>query len=118
VLEALAAGLPVLVPETGSTREFINDIAVNGAGDSFILKIPSRIGRHANGMMQNVLELSDIVSLLANRRDALQAMKLARYQMYPPMRRYIDDQHSWYRAAERLVTYLRGIVDSEKTDPA
>jgi len=107
VLEALAAGLPVMVPETGSTREFINEIVEHGSGERFVLKVPSTVGRHADGSMQNVMNLKDIVEMVVSNRAQLHSMKIERFSAYPHLHAQIEERFSWRLAVEDLVRYLR-----------
>ena len=110
VLESLAAGLPVLVPETGSTREYINDIS-NGGLDTrkYIIKLRSQVGQHPSGMLQNVIELSDLIHTLINNRGRIQELKEQRYVNYYDLQRYINAHYSWRRVAELLYEYLYSI---------
>jgi glycosyltransferase involved in cell wall biosynthesis len=107
VLESLAAGLPVLVPETGSTREYIKDIQEHG-GNEFILQVKSQIGKYANGMCQNVIETADLTSLLIESVPLLNKMKTERRrpEVYQEMRQRIENEYSWSKVAELLYNYL------------
>jgi glycosyltransferase involved in cell wall biosynthesis len=120
VLESLAAGLPVMVPETGSTREFINDISNSGLDTSkYILKLRSVVGQHPSGMLQNVIELSDLTYSLINHKVHIQNMKTERYVNYYDLQRYIKQHYSWSNVAELLYEYLKLIVDTwQNTQPA
>ena len=107
VLESLAAGLPVLVPETGSTREFINDISTSGLDTGkYVIKLRSQVGQHPSGMMQNVIELSDLMYTLINNRDRIQELKEQRYVNYYDLQRHIKVNYSWRRVVELLYEYL------------
>lgn len=115
VLESLAAGLPVLVPETGSTREYINDISNSGLDTSkYVIRLRSQVGQHPSGMMQNVIELSDLLYTLINNRGRIQDLKEQRYVNYYDLQRYIKAHYSWRRVAELLYGYLCHIADSYK----
>ncbi|NBP16107.1 glycosyltransferase [bacterium] len=110
VLESLAAGLPVLVPETGSTREYINDISNSGLDTSkYVIKLRSQVGKHPSGMLQNVIELSDLIYTLINNRGHIQNMKEQRYVNYYDLQRYISTHYSWRRVVELLYEYLYSI---------
>uniref|UniRef100_A0A6C0H6B0 Glycosyl transferase family 1 domain-containing protein n=1 Tax=viral metagenome TaxID=1070528 RepID=A0A6C0H6B0_9ZZZZ len=113
VLESLAAGLPVLVPETGSTREYINDISNSGLDTSkYVIKLRSQVGKHPSGMLQNVIELSDLIHTLINNRSNIQNMKEQRYTNYYDLQRYISTHYSWRRVVELLYEYLCSILNT------
>lgn len=104
VLEALASGLSVLVPKTGSTREFMNDIYTNGNGKHFINYVHSVIGEH-DGARQNIIQPSDITSVL------LQYNPQRNDSEYALMQNYIKTNYSWKRVASLLYNYFLHIVN-------
>lgn len=102
VLESLAAGLPVLVPETGSTREFINDIANNG-GDTHIFRVPCQVGQTQTGMKQNMFNVQDIVDVIVNNVESIKRRDKPTYL------NYIERTYSWKKVTGDLCQYLRAI---------
>lgn len=113
VLESLASGLPVLVPETGSTYEYINDIHQNG-GKDFIYKVKSKIAVHNNGMKQNIIDVKDLAQTLLENKNKIVDMKEFRYTSNEEMHNYINTYYSWKTVANMLYNYLRSIVEQSK----
>lgn len=109
-LEALSAGLPVMVPETGSTKEYMFDLYTHG-GKDFITYIPSKVGIHPDGRHQNMLELNDIVRLLDENQAHLQAMKVQRYRLHDTLANYIQQEYSWKQVAKLLYDYFCDICE-------
>ena len=113
VLESLCAGLPVLVPETGSTHEYINDIASNG-GEKYIYKLKSQVGAYSNGMHQNIINAQDLTNLLKDNLDTLESMKEERYKLYATLQSFIQDNYSWDSVSSLLYDYFGTIVNNSK----
>lgn len=107
-LEALAAGLPVLVPETGSTREYINDISQTS--NCYIYKVKSTVIETGGGMKQNSLQVTDLVDLLMRSEKSLQSMKNDRYDKYDSIKETIETKYGWGVVADLLYSYLQHIV--------
>lgn len=108
VLESLSAGLPVLVPETGSTKQYIDDIKANNGSD-YVLHVKSNVIKFDNGMMQNSIELIDLLDVLINKREYINEMKLKRYENYNALKTYINNDYSWGHVADLLYDYLNEI---------
>jgi len=103
-LEALTAGLPVLVPTTGSTKEFIGDIFDNG-GQNFINYVESNVFQKGD-LRQNIIAIEELVkSLLWFKREERQG--------YEKMRKYILKEYSWENVVNKLVEYLKGHVEQK-----
>lgn len=113
VLESMASGLPVLVPETGSTYEYINDIQQNG-GHNFIYKVPSKIAMHNTGMKQNVIDVKDLINTLVINKVSIVNMKDSRYKDNEKMHNYMNTYYSWKTVAQMLYDYLKFIVKESK----
>jgi glycosyltransferase involved in cell wall biosynthesis len=103
VLESLSAGLPVLVPETGSTREYINDI-YNHGGDKLINKVKSQVLLFENGMMQNSIDVKDLVEVLGNFKP------LNRDLVNKELEEYIQENYSWDAVSKLLYNYMTEII--------
>lgn len=101
VLESLSTGLSVLVPETGSTKEYINDLYQNG-GDRLIYKVKSQVLLFENGMMQNSIRVEDLVEVLEKFKPNNQVQK--------PLEEYIEEKYSWNAVSKLLFDYLKTIV--------
>jgi glycosyltransferase involved in cell wall biosynthesis len=108
VLEALSAGLPVLVPETGSTKEYIDDI--RDTNNDFIFRLKSNVIETGRGMKQNSLSITDLVDLLIVIEDDLDKMKNDRYEKYDNLQKIIRKKYSWDAVADLMYNYFREIV--------
>lgn len=101
-LEALAAGLPVIVPETGSTMEYISDLYNNG-GEKLINYVKSRVQEYQNGLKQNEIDVKDLIHTIKNvtmcRSDILKG--------------YIKEKYSWDTVSNLLMDYFSDIVDGK-----
>jgi len=110
-LEALSAGLPVLVPGTGSTREYIEDIK-NGGGSEFITYVKSiEIQITMSGFKQNHINVEDLTNVLVDKEEYIKRMKIDRYKYNGLKDRYIRENYSWYRVSEMLYNYFSEIVE-------
>jgi glycosyltransferase involved in cell wall biosynthesis len=100
VLEALSAGLPVLVPRTGSTREFINDI-YNNSGEQFIHYVDSEI-IIVDGNMQNKIRVQDLVGTMINfNKDKLDNTKMSEF---------INEKYSWNIVSHLVFNYINKLI--------
>lgn len=109
VLESLSAGLPVMVPKTGSTEQYIMDIKKNG-GESYIIELESCIQRYQDGMQQNNISVESIVETLMMKEKHIIEMKEQRIERYNEMREYITNNYSWKQVAGLLYNYLKAIT--------
>lgn len=103
MLESLAAGLPVLVPKTGSTKEYIEAIYNNG-GNEYITFVDSVVGMEQNGLCQNVITTENLLSVLNNTDFT------APKDNYLQMVNYINKELSWDHVSTLLFKYLNEIV--------
>jgi glycosyltransferase involved in cell wall biosynthesis len=103
-LEALASGLPVVVPITGSTKEYMEEIYANGGAD-FIQYIQSSVFRAPNGICQNQIDLNSLVQTVVNFDP-----KKDRAASYQQMTQFIEKNYSWNRVAELLKDYFYTIT--------
>lgn len=109
MLEALASGLNVLVPRTGSTEKYITDIYNNG-GEEYITFVGSFIGRDSNsGKCQNVIQVNDIVEVILNSDLKKEHNK----ENYTTMIKYIEKELSWNHVSTLLLDYFNFIVERE-----
>jgi glycosyltransferase involved in cell wall biosynthesis len=107
MLEALSAGLNVLVPKSGSTHEYMNDIYGNG-GQDYIFYVDSEVVVDPNGLCQNNITMNNLMSTLLNNEDKFKIGKSE--NAYITMKSYIEKDYSWYKVAELLYGYLDDIV--------
>lgn len=110
VLEALSAGLPVIVPSTGSTKEFVEDI-YNHGGEKYIHYVPSNIGRTHMGLHQNMINITEVVNVI-EKLDTPEKQMDYRYSEYLKLHDFITENYSWARVAESLYDYFCFIHNS------
>jgi glycosyltransferase involved in cell wall biosynthesis len=111
-LEALSAGLPVLVPMTGSTKEYIEDIYNNG-GKEFITYVKSvEVQVTMSGFKQNHIKVEELMNTLVEREQYINRMKDDRYKYNGVKDLYIRENYSWYKVAELLYKYFEEIKRS------
>jgi glycosyltransferase involved in cell wall biosynthesis len=106
-LEALSTGLPVIVPVTGSTKEYMQDIYLNGGSD-FIFYIKSEMIKHENGMCQNSIDMNDFIKTLLEHEHRFKEVRLD--SDYKKMKAFIEENYSWNKVAELLRNYFMDIV--------
>jgi hypothetical protein len=107
MLEALASGLQVLVPRTGSTKEYIDDIFANGHGNEFITFVDSTVIQDKDGNYKNDIKLHDIVNTLLTNELNFKTSKPD--NIYIQMKSYIETQYSWYKVSTLLYDYFLDI---------
>jgi len=107
MLEALASGLQVLVPRTGSTKEYIDDILANGCGSEFITFVESTVIQDDDGNYKNDIKLHDLVNTLLTNEIKFKMPKPD--NIYIQMRTYIETQYSWYKVSTLLYDYFLDI---------
>lgn len=108
MLESLCAGLNLLVPRTGSTKEFVEDIYVNGGGDEFITYVDSSVVLNHEGKYMNSILVGDLINTLLMNEAKFKRVKSE--QSYLLMKNYIDEHYSWYKVAELLYSHLVDII--------
>ena len=64
MLEALASGLRVLVPRTGSASDYIDPIYKNG-GEPYIYYVDSVVIRDNAGLYKNQIDTTNIINILS-----------------------------------------------------
>jgi glycosyltransferase involved in cell wall biosynthesis len=106
VLEALASGMSVLVPETGSTKEYIQDIYNNG-GSKFIYKVPSKVVVSPDGKNQNVIDDIDVVKGIIQYTSGCKNIV---DEDFAQTSEYITKHYSWDNVAKLLYGYFLDIV--------
>jgi len=85
-----------VVPRTGSTREYIEDIYSNG-GSEYIYYVDSRVIDNENGKV-NEIKIDDLISTVLSFKkgepDSTQMIE------------YIKQQYSWFKVADLLYEYF------------
>jgi glycosyltransferase involved in cell wall biosynthesis len=104
-LESLASGLNVIVPRTGSTKEYIQDIYENGGSD-FIHYVDSFISIDNANNLQNSIDLKDLIKTILENEEKYKAQK----NNYDKMKQFIDKEYSWNKVSELLYKYFCDIV--------
>jgi glycosyltransferase involved in cell wall biosynthesis len=105
MLESLSSGTPVIVPKTGSTKEYIEAIYNNG-GSEYITYVDSVVGMDQNGLCQNIITIENLLSVL-NNTDFKKEKK-----NYQQMIDYINKELSWDHVSTLLFDYLNFIVEN------
>jgi glycosyltransferase involved in cell wall biosynthesis len=116
-LEALSSGLNILVPQTGSTKEYIEKISDNH-GDNYIFKVNSNVITLSNGMCQNNINIQDLFNTiisfenkLVNERRNTDKIQIQKNQdNYKNMKMFIEKELSWNKVSELLVNYFNDII--------
>jgi glycosyltransferase involved in cell wall biosynthesis len=100
-LEALTCGANVLVPETGSTKEYMSDIYSNGNGKDSIYYVKSDVITTQEGLNINNIDGDNLLSVVLkfeknykNPRDTSE------------MFNYISTNYSWNNISHQLYNYL------------
>jgi glycosyltransferase involved in cell wall biosynthesis len=115
-LESLSSGLNVLIPRTGSTKEYIEQIFNNG-GDSHIFYVNSNVVTLSNGMSQNNITIQDLFktmisfenTILKERRNENNEVQI-KTDEYNQMRTFIQKELSWNNVSSLLLDYFEDIV--------
>lgn len=95
-LEALATGTCVVVPRTGSTKEYIEDIYTNG-GSEYIYYIDSKVVDMEHGK-KNDIKIDDLINVvLSFKKRELDATRITEY---------ITHEYSWFKVADLLYDYF------------
>ena len=104
-LECLSSGTPVLVPRTGSTKEYIEAI-YNNDGSEYITYVDSVVGMDQNGLCQNIITVDNLLSVLQN-TDFKKEKK-----NYKQMIDYINKELSWDHVSTLLFDYFNFILQN------
>jgi glycosyltransferase involved in cell wall biosynthesis len=108
-LEALSAGLPVMIPRTGSTKEYIEDIYNNG-GEDHIIYIDSSVMTGDNGHKQNAIDFQHLFNLVLSSESRIIELRHKRNNSgiasYEKMRDFIKNEYSWWKVAELMYDYF------------
>ena len=109
-LECLAAGCDVLLPKTGSTKEYAQDIYDNG-GSEYIHYTESKVIKLDNGMSQNSIELQDLLNTLISFENKLILRREnGDNRNYLTIKKYIEKKYSWNKVSELMMNYFQDII--------
>lgn len=110
MLEALTAGCDVLLPTTGSTKEYA-ELIFNNGGSDFIHYTKSKIIKLENGMSQNQIELQDLLNTMLSFETKLQERRThGDTRNLSKMVKFIEKELSWNKVSELLVNYFEDII--------
>lgn len=107
MLEALASGLNILVPKTGSSKEYIEDI-YNNTNKDYIYYINSLVVKD-NNKLYNKIEIKDILNTILINENEFKKNKSK--DSYNQLQEYINKEYSWYKVSELLLDYFQYIVN-------
>jgi glycosyltransferase involved in cell wall biosynthesis len=110
LLEALATGLPIIVPHTGASREYIRDIYEN-KGNNYIIYIHS-ILHNINNKVNNKIDYNEVLNTIISNEKYIINMKENRYIYYNEMIEYIKNKYSWYNVVDELYNYFKYIINN------
>ncbi len=100
MLEALASGLHVIVPKTGASKEYMENIYENGGSD-FIHYVDSAIIKE-NEKFVNSIDINNLIDTITN--------ATLKYDNYDKMISYIDKKYSWNAVSNELFDYFVDII--------
>jgi glycosyltransferase involved in cell wall biosynthesis len=107
-LESLSANLPVMVPSTGSTKEYIEDIYNNG-GENHIFYIKSEVINVGNGLQQNEITMESLLNTLLQNEERIKMIRSNRLEN-KKMNVFIKNNYSWVKVSELLYDYFMYII--------
>jgi glycosyltransferase involved in cell wall biosynthesis len=107
MLEALASGLRVLVPRTGSASDYIDPIYKNG-GESYIYYVDSVVIQDGAGLYKNQIHSQDIINILSKNISNIKT--IFDDKTYLILKKYIKKNYSWYKVSTDLYNYFRDII--------
>jgi glycosyltransferase involved in cell wall biosynthesis len=111
-LECLSSGCKVIVPRTGSTKEYIDDIYSRG-GKDFIMYVNSEVHTFQGGLKQNVIDVRELTEVIIKNKGNYKSKSTDGYK---EMRMYIESAYSWNRVSRLLFDYLKTIVSTNVKD--
>lgn len=109
ILEALGSGLNILVPKTGCSKEYLEDIYKNG-GNDFIYYVESEIVRDEkeNGV-KNFIKTQDILRVIFENETKIKTRKSD--DAYLKLHNYLDKEYSWNKVANMTFEYINNILN-------
>jgi glycosyltransferase involved in cell wall biosynthesis len=102
-LEAIACGTHIMLPETGSTSDYIEDILKN-CPDAPITKIKSNVVACDKGFQNNV-DTRDMLNKILN-------ISKKEYD-YNRLVSFLEEKYSWEHVADLLIEYFEDIIQSK-----
>jgi glycosyltransferase involved in cell wall biosynthesis len=107
MLEALASGLRVLVPRTGSASDYIDPIYKNG-GEQYIYYVDSVIIQDNSGLYKNQIDTTNIINTLS--KNIKNIKEVLDDKTYLLLKKYIKTNYSWYKVSTDLYNYFLDII--------
>jgi len=108
MLEALASGLRVLVPRTGSASDYIDPIYKNG-GEPYIYYVDSKIIQDNTGLYKNQIDITNIINILFS-KNVRNIKNILDDKTYLLLKKYIKRNYSWYKVSTDLYNYFLDII--------
>ena len=112
-LEALSAGLPVMISKTGSTKEYMSDLYNNG-GSEHIFYIDSEVIDVGDNKKQNNIDFMKLLNLITENDPVIKKLQGLRnsggVESYKKMNQYILENYSWNKVSELLYDYFMYII--------
>lgn len=110
ILEAVTSTCDVLLPITGSTKEYA-ELIYNNGGSEFIHYTKSKVITLDNGMSQNQIELQDLLNTMISFEAKLQERRIhGDKRDLSKMVKFIEKELSWNKVSELLVDYFEDII--------
>ena len=107
MLEALASGLRVLVPRTGSASDYIDPIYKNG-GEPYIYYVDSVVIQDGAGLYKNQIHTTNIINILS--KNIYNIKTTLDDKTYLLLKKYIKKNYSWYKISTDLYNYFLDII--------
>lgn len=106
MLEALSSGLRILVPQTGSTSDYINQILnseIHEQAKNYIYFVNSYVSCDGNGLMQNNISVNDLI-------HSINSINFNKNISETEIVNYIDKHLSWNYVSTLLYEYIIDIL--------
>jgi glycosyltransferase involved in cell wall biosynthesis len=108
VLEALACGANVLVPMTGSTKQYIDDIYANGGKDN-IYYVKSNVATLDDGLSKiNNIDGNDLLAVMM--KFEVDILNKKKNEQETEMANYISNNYSWNRISTLLYEHFCKLI--------
>lgn len=110
MLEALSAGLRVLVPKTGSTVDYMSDLYMTSFGNKFIYYTESKVIESQPDKFENSIDINNLVNCVLN----INFEDNSRH--YTDLHMYIEKKYSWDTVSKQLYEYFNHIISVHASD--
>lgn len=109
VLEALAVGLPVIVPSKGATNDFIHDLHLAIGDDLYkqVYLLPTNVVDIPSGQA-NDFDIQEVTALI---QKHVNKFKHGNKKVIESVRQHIETRYSWEAIARQLYDKLKTVVN-------